>query len=174
GPYLQLVWVTRPPHSPVSPHPMGWVKKNFTFPRSISAPKLLVSTYLYVITTKNNHRERETMNKSMVAPFRCFSNLAVASAAFILGGVIASAQTVTPTNIVTGPVICSGGNQTNTVQICLPTNATIDKVDVFLLMDDTGSFEAFVPTLTNIFAGLVGSLESALPGVSFGFGVGRF
>src|SRR5262249_19450368 len=37
-----------------------------------------------------------------------------------------------------------------------------------------GSFSGFVPTVSTIFSGLVSQLESALPGVSFGFGVGRF
>ena len=49
-----------------------------------------------------------------------------------------------------------------------------EKVDVFFLFDDTGSFAPFVRTVTSIFGGLVGDLETALPGVEFGFGVGRF
>lgn len=51
---------------------------------------------------------------------------------------------------------------------------TASKVDVFLLFDDTGSFSTFTPTVTNLFSELATALESALPNVDFGFGVGRF
>ena len=84
-------------------------------------------------------------------------------------------STVTPPSIsVTGGNVCSGGSQTFPVSLTLPPDTVVDKVDVFLLFDDTGSFASFVPTVGTIFSGLVTSLETALPGVSFGFGVGRF
>jgi hypothetical protein len=84
-------------------------------------------------------------------------------------------STVTPPSIsVTGGSVCSGGSQTFPVSLTLPPDTVVDKVDVFLLFDDTGSFASFVPTVGTIFSGLVTSLETALPGVSFGFGVGRF
>jgi len=50
----------------------------------------------------------------------------------------------------------------------------IQKVDIFLLFDDTGSFAAFAPTVRDIFSDLVDEVEDGLPGVEFGFGVGRF
>src|SRR5215510_5474744 len=85
------------------------------------------------------------------------------------------AQSVTPPGItISGGAVCSGGSQTFPVSITLPPAAVVDKVDVFFLFDDTGSFAGFVPTVTSIFSGLVTSLEAALPGVNFGFGVGRF
>jgi hypothetical protein len=104
-----------------------------------------------------------------------FAALAVL-ATMLLAGASARGQTVTPTNITIGassPVFASG-TQTNPVQICLPPGSTINKVDVCLLLDDTGSFKSYVPTLTNIFASLVTNLEASVPGVEFGFGVTRF
>lgn len=95
----------------------------------------------------------------------------------LVGGGLASAQTLSPTNGITigpGSPVFSGGTQTNEVQICLPSGSAGDKIDVFFLMDDTGSFKDWVPTLTNIFSGLVTSLQAAMPGVDFAFGVGRF
>ncbi len=52
--------------------------------------------------------------------------------------------------------------------------APITKVDIFLLFDDTGSFSAFAPTVKDIFTDLVDGIETGLPGVDVGFGVGRF
>src|SRR5262245_25281385 len=66
------------------------------------------------------------------------------------------------------------GSETDPACITLPPGSVSTKVDVFFLFDDTGSFSGFVPTVSTIFSGLVSQLESALPGVSFGFGVGRF
>ena len=60
------------------------------------------------------------------------------------------------------------------VKITLPTISINDKVDVFLLFDDTGSFANFIPTVTSIFSNLVSTLEATVPGIDFGFGVGRF
>jgi len=70
--------------------------------------------------------------------------------------------------------ICTGGSQTVPASINFPAGSVIDKVDVFLLFDDTGSFAGTVPTVTQIFSQLVGQLQTVLPQVSFGFGVGRF
>lgn len=82
----------------------------------------------------------------------------------------------TPQSIALGAglSICAGGSQSMPVGLTLPAGSVIDKVDVFLLFDDTGSFAGVVPTVTSIFSQLVGQLQSALPQVSFGFGVGRF
>src|SRR5262245_24693745 len=55
-----------------------------------------------------------------------------------------------------------------------PARHALSKIDVFALFDDTGSFEPIIPTLGNLFLQLVGEVEAALPGVDFGFGVGRF
>lgn len=73
-----------------------------------------------------------------------------------------------------GSPICTGGAQTVPASINFPAGSVIDKVDVFLLFDDTGSFAGTVPSVTQIFSQLVGQLQTALPQVSFGFGVGRF
>ena len=77
-------------------------------------------------------------------------------------------------NVRRGSAVCSGGSETLPLSITLPPDAVSEKVDVFFLFDDTGSFAPFVRTVTSIFSGLVGDLETALPGVEFGFGVGRF
>ena len=88
----------------------------------------------------------------------------------------ASSGAATPRTITLGPdaAVCSGGTQTVPVSIDFPAGSVIDKVDVFLLFDDTGSFAGIVPQVTTIFGQLVGQLQTALPQVSFSFGVGRF
>lgn len=87
-----------------------------------------------------------------------------------------AAQTVTPAsiNVQASSPIHGGGSQNFPLQICLPPGSTVTNVDVFLLLDDTGSFASFSATVQSIFSNLVTSLETALPGVVFGFGVGRF
>src|SRR5262249_33631178 len=70
--------------------------------------------------------------------------------------------------------VCTGGAETVPVSISFPPSSVIDKVDVFFLFDDTGSFAGRVPAVTGIFTQLVSDLQTALPGVSLGFGVGRF
>src|SRR5262249_22800468 len=69
--------------------------------------------------------------------------------------------------------VCARGWETDPACITLPPGSVSTQVDVFFLFDDTGSFSGFVPTVSTIFSGLVSQLESALPGVSLGFGVGR-
>src|SRR5712691_9206524 len=83
------------------------------------------------------------------------------------------AQTVEPMskNITGGiPPVCA----IFPVKITLPPATVTDQVDVFFLFDDTGSFAPFAPSVVGIFSSLVSSLETQLPNVSFGFGVGRF
>jgi hypothetical protein len=88
----------------------------------------------------------------------------------------ASSGAASPRSITLGPdaPVCSGGAQTVPVSINFPAGSVIDKVDVFLLFDDTGSFAGTAPQVTSIFSQLVGQLQTALPQVSFSFGVGRF
>jgi hypothetical protein len=88
----------------------------------------------------------------------------------------ATSGDVHPSSIKLGAAspICSGQAETVPVSLDFPDGSVIDKVDVFLLFDDTGSFARQVPTVSQIFNQLVGQLQTALPGVSFGFGVGRF
>ncbi len=52
--------------------------------------------------------------------------------------------------------------------------AACEKVDVFLLFDDTGSFAGTAPTVQDIFSDLVTDLQAAFPSIDFAFGVGRF
>jgi len=87
-----------------------------------------------------------------------------------------SAQTLTPPSISISPPspVCSMSNDSTQACITLPPLSILPNVDVFLLFDDTGSLEPFVPTVNAIFTDLVTDLETALPGVTFGFGVGRF
>ncbi len=94
----------------------------------------------------------------------------------VIGGHTLGAQTITPPSISipASSAVCSSRSQTQNTCIKLPPGSVVDKVDVFFLFDDTGSFASFVPTVSGIFSALVTDLEAALPGVSFGFGVGRF
>lgn len=73
-----------------------------------------------------------------------------------------------------GSTACTGAPETVPIRLTLPPASVINKVDVFFLFDDTGSFAGFVPTVQGIFTQLVNDLKVALPGVSLGFGVGRF
>jgi hypothetical protein len=88
----------------------------------------------------------------------------------------ATSGAASPQSIGFGPdaPVCSGLSQTVPVSINFPAGSVIDKVDVFLLFDDTGSFAGRVPQVTSIFSQLVDQLQAALPQVSFSFGVGRF
>ena len=69
---------------------------------------------------------------------------------------------------------CGGGSETHYVCTTLPEGTTVDKVDVFLLFDDTGSFAGYVPDTIDVFNQMVIDLQAALPGVDLAFGVGRF
>ncbi|MCX7421933.1 MAG: hypothetical protein NT013_20635, partial [Planctomycetia bacterium] len=51
---------------------------------------------------------------------------------------------------------------------------TVPPVDIFLLTDDRASIQNALPALRAQFSQVVTSLQTALPGVSLGFGVGRF
>jgi hypothetical protein len=98
-----------------------------------------------------------------------------ADCTFLTAGCTGTGETE-PARIDFGPesAICSGGAETRPVSITFPESAVVDKVDVFFLFDDTGSFAGRVPTVTGIFGALVNDLQAALPGVSLAYGVGRF
>ena len=100
----------------------------------------------------------------------------IVATVLLYSGTTVSAQTITPPRLILEPgsELCVAGTQSVPVQITLPDTSVTNKVDVFLLFDDTGSFAGFVPTVASIFSSLVTSLETALPGVEFGYGVGRF
>jgi len=70
---------------------------------------------------------------------------------------------------------CAGEEQTVPVTLTLPTGSSIDKVDVFFLTSrlnfSVGSnYAALIATLTQT----VPRVQSALPGVSVGFGIGQY
>ena len=102
--------------------------------------------------------------------------LALAAVAFALMPAVVLAQTVTPEsiNIDDASPVCNDDSITEEVCIELPPDSVSDNVDVFFLFDDTGSFAGFVPTVADIFQDIVTGLQTALPAVDFGFGVGRF
>ncbi|MGB0766316.1 MAG: Ig-like domain-containing protein [Phycisphaeraceae bacterium] len=79
---------------------------------------------------------------------------------------------VTPTSLVVD--VPTNETTNKTVSITLPSTNTIDKVDVFLLFDDTGSFASTSNTLISEFPTIISDVETSLPGVSFGYGIGRF
>lgn len=68
-----------------------------------------------------------------------------------------------------------GQTYSTNVSLTLPnTGSLTDKVDVFLLFDDTGSFTGNSPIVRAAFPQIISSLQTALPGLDLGFGVGRF
>lgn len=84
----------------------------------------------------------------------------------------AAVGNVTPSEITTS--LTNGQSYTQTVSLTLPNNGGITNlVDVFLLFDDTGSFTANSPIVRAAFPTIISQLQSALPGVDLGFGVGR-
>jgi serine-aspartate repeat-containing protein C/D/E len=80
---------------------------------------------------------------------------------------------VTPTSITTS--LAKNQIEHDTVSLTLPsTGALTSMVDVFLLFDDTGSFTGNSPIVRAAFPQIISTLQAAMPGVDFGFGVGRF
>ncbi len=79
---------------------------------------------------------------------------------------------VTPTSI-TGS-LAAGATLRQTVSLTLPgTGGVTNLADVFLLFDDTGSFTSNSPIVRTAFPQIISTLTTALPGIDFGFGVGR-
>jgi hypothetical protein len=79
---------------------------------------------------------------------------------------------VDPTSITVS--LAKGEKHTQNVSLTLPgTGALTDKADVFLLFDDTGSFTGNSPIVRAAFPQIISSLQTALPGLDMGFGVGR-
>ena len=71
--------------------------------------------------------------------------------------------------------LATGETHRQTVSLTLPnTGALTNMVDVFLLFDDTGSFTDNSPIVRSAFPEIISSLQTALPGIDLGFGVGRF
>ena len=96
-----------------------------------------------------------------------------ALAALTLGSA-ALAQSISPSAIVSNPSgACGGGTESHSVCVTLPATTTANRVDVFLLLDDTGSFTSVGPQIASVFNSLVSTLQSSYPGVDFAFGVGR-
>ena len=94
------------------------------------------------------------------------------------GETVAGAQGVTPSTgiTITSGAVCSGtaSGQTFPVSITLPKTAVNDKVDVSLLLDDTGSFSGYWPGVASTFSSVVSQLQGAEPTVTWGFGVSMF
>jgi len=68
--------------------------------------------------------------------------------------------------------ICAEQFGSETKRLCI-TRAT-NKVDVFLLFDDTGSFASQATKTKAVFNDMVTRLQAALPDADLAFGVGRF
>jgi hypothetical protein len=85
----------------------------------------------------------------------------------------AAAGNVTPGSITAS--LAEGQTLSQSVSLTLPGGGSItNKVDVFLLFDDTGSFTGNSPIVRAAFPQIIASLQAALPGVDLAFGVGRF
>lgn len=79
---------------------------------------------------------------------------------------------VSPTLIQTS--LAEGETFTQTVSLTLPTTGALtNMVDVFLLFDDTGSFTSNSPIVRAAFPNIISQLQTRLPGIDLGFGVGR-
>lgn len=79
---------------------------------------------------------------------------------------------VGPTSITKSLAI--GESYRQTVSLTLPnTGALTNLVDVFLLFDDTGSFTSNSPIVRSAFPDIINQLQTSLPGIDLGFGVGR-
>ena len=81
-------------------------------------------------------------------------------------------------NVTPGSITASlqkGEVLNKTVSLTLPTSGALtNKADVFLLFDDTGSFTGNSPIVRAAFPDIISSLQTNLPGLDLGFGVGRF
>ncbi|MEZ6125082.1 MAG: SdrD B-like domain-containing protein, partial [Planctomycetaceae bacterium] len=70
--------------------------------------------------------------------------------------------------------LAEGETYTTSVSLTLPnTGAITNMVDVFLLFDDTGSFTSNSPIVRAAFPNIITQLQTRLPGIDLGFGVGR-
>ncbi|MCA9148976.1 MAG: tandem-95 repeat protein, partial [Planctomycetales bacterium] len=70
--------------------------------------------------------------------------------------------------------LAEGDTHTQTVSLTLPTTGALtNMVDVFLLFDDTGSFTSNSPIVRAAFPNIISKLQTNLPGIDLGFGVGR-
>ncbi len=79
---------------------------------------------------------------------------------------------VNPLSITTS--LATGGSYRQSVSLTLPnTGALTNLVDVFLLFDDTGSFVNNCPIIRAAFPDIISQLQTSLPGIDLGFGVGR-
>jgi hypothetical protein len=84
-----------------------------------------------------------------------------------------SVGNVTPTSITVSLAV--GQSHRQNVSLTLPTGGALtNKVDVFLLFDDTGSFTSNSPIVRAAFPAIMLQLQASLPGIDLGFGVGRF
>ena len=96
------------------------------------------------------------------------------------GGILLPAGVSNPAQGNVSPVIiekslAAGEKYRTTVSLTLPnTGALTNAVDVFLLFDDTGSFVNNSPIIRGAFPTIISDLQSSLPGIDLGFGVGRF
>lgn len=100
--------------------------------------------------------------------------LALATSICLALGATASAQTVSPTSVFSnGGPGCSGSPELYDVSVTLPPFSTSNRIDVFLLFDDTGSFADEVPRVVNVFTRVVALLQNQVPSADIAYGVGR-
>ena len=79
---------------------------------------------------------------------------------------------VTPSSITASLAVGQVLHQT--VSLTLPASGALtNMVDVFLLFDDTGSFTGNSPIVRAAFPQIISALQTNLPGIDLGFGVGR-
>ncbi|MCA9167999.1 MAG: tandem-95 repeat protein, partial [Planctomycetales bacterium] len=71
-------------------------------------------------------------------------------------------------------VLADGESYRQSYSVTMSQAGISKLVDVFLLFDDTGSFTSNSPIVRAAFPTIISTLQSALPDVDLGFGVGRF
>lgn len=87
----------------------------------------------------------------------------------------AAAQTLNPSFITSiGGATCGGGTAVQDLQLRMPSASNANRIDVFLLFDDTGSFADEVPTVVEIFRRVVALLQAEIPSADIAYGIGRF
>ena len=95
------------------------------------------------------------------------------------GGVLLPPGASNPAQGLVSPALINlnlnnGQTASQTVSLTLPgTGGITNMVDVFLLFDDTGSFTSNSPIVRDAFPTIIANLQTALPSMNFGFGVGR-
>jgi hypothetical protein len=87
---------------------------------------------------------------------------------------LAAVLTTARAQLVNPAILQTCATETTQVTVTAPGTVAAQPIDVFFLLDDTGTFEKVASQLANQFVTLVKNLAITFPNVDFGYGVGRF